>query len=298
MRRIIVTAVVGVTGLALALGQAPPADEASAVRAAIDSYTAALNAGNLDGALALVAADADFIDDSGKQFKGKAEIAEVLKQSLADLKGRKLKSTITSLRLVKPEVAIVDGKAEIDSPDGSADAGRYTSTWNRAGGQWLLSGVRDLPDAPAAAESAAGPLQQLEWLVGDWASENPLLAVQLSGRWALNRSFLVLDYVVKNKDGEDLEVTQYVGWDPVDGVIRSWFFDSQGGHGGGDWERQGNTWTASWSGVLPEGQVASSTNSMKFVDDNSFLFRSVDRDIDGLPLTDVEAKFVRRAAGK
>src|SRR5262249_32561658 len=156
-----------------------------------------------------IAADADFIDDSGKQFKGKAEIAEVLKQSLADLMGRNLKSTVTSLRLVKPDVAIVDGKAEIASPYGSTDARRDTTTWPKAGGQWLLSGARDLRDAPAAAESAAesaaGPLQQVGWLVGDWTSENPSLAVQLSGRWALNRSFLELDYVVKNKDGEDLE---------------------------------------------------------------------------------------------
>jgi uncharacterized protein (TIGR02246 family) len=298
MRRIIVTAAVGLAGLALALGQAPPADEASAVRAAIESYTAALNSGNLDGVLALIAADADFVDDAGKQFKGKAEIAAVLKQSLADLKGRKLTSTITSLRLVKPDVAIVDGKAVIASLDGSTYAGRFTAPWTKSGSQWLLSCVRDLPDVAAAESGAAGPLQELEWLVGDWASENPSLAVRLSGRWALNRNFLVLDYAVKDKDGEDLEVTQYVGWDPVDGVIRSWFFDSQGGYGGGDWERQGNTWTASWSGVLPDRQIASSTNSMTFVDDNSFLFRSVDRDIDGLPLADVEAKFVRKAASK
>jgi uncharacterized protein (TIGR02246 family) len=302
MRRIIVTAAVGVTGFALALalapGQAPPADEASAVRTAIDSYTAALNSGNLDGVLARIAPDADFIDDGGKQFKGKAEIAEVFKQSLAGLKGSKLTSTVTSLRLVKPDVAIVDGKAEITSPDGSTGTGRYTATWTKSGGQWLLSSVRDLPDGPAAGEPTAGPLQQLEWLVGEWASENPLLVVRLTGRWALNGSFLELDYVVKSKDGEDLAVIQYVGWDPVDGVIRSWFFDSQGGYGGGDWERDGNTWTASWGGVLPEGQIASSTNSMKFVNDNSFLFLSVDRDVDGVPLADVEAKFVRKAVGK
>jgi uncharacterized protein (TIGR02246 family) len=298
MRRIIGSAVVVLAGLALALGQAPPTDEASAVRAAVDSYTAALNDGNLDGALAHVAADADLIDDGGKQYKGKAEIAELLKQSLAGLKGRKLKSTITSLHFVKPDVAIVDGTAEITAPDGSSDTGRYTSSWTKSGGQWLLSSVRDLPDAGGAAEPAAGPLQELGWLVGDWTSENPLLAVQLSGRWALNQSFLLLEYTVKNKDGGDLAVTQYVGWDPVDGVLRSWFFDSQGGYGGGDWDRDGNAWTSAWSGVLPEGQIASSTNSMRFVDDNSFVFHSVDRDIDGLPLADVEAKFVRKAASK
>ena len=298
MRRILVIAMVGLAGLALAWGQAKPANEESAVRAAVDSYTSAFNNGNLDCVMAHVAVDADFIDHSGKLYKGKADLAEVLKHSLADLKGSKLKSTITSIRFLRPDVAVVDGKADLTAPDGTTDSGRYTSTWTRTGGKWLLSSVRDLPDSPAAAEPAPAPLQQLAWLVGDWASQNPTFAVQLSGRWALNKSFLLLEYTAKGQDGEDLAVAQYFGWDPVDGVIRSWFFDSQGGYGGGDWERQGNTWAALWTGVLSDGQNAASTNSMKFIDDNSFLFRSVDRDIDGLPLADVDAKFVRKAPGK
>jgi uncharacterized protein (TIGR02246 family) len=298
MRRIIGTAVVALAGLALALGQGPPADEESAVRAAVDSYIAAFNNGNLDGLLAHVAADADYIDDSGKQFRGKADLAEVLKRSLADLSRRKLKSTIFSLRFLRPDVAVVDGKAAITAPDGTTTSGRFTSTWTKTGGKWLLSSVRDVPDLPGAAGPALGPLQQLEWLIGDWSSENPTFAVRLSGRWALNKSFLVLEYTVKGKDGDDLAVTQYFGWDPVDGLIRSWFFDSQGGYGDGEWDRQGNTWTATCTGVLSDGQTGDSTNSMKFIDDNSFLFRSIDREIDGLPLTNVEAKFVRKAAGK
>src|SRR5262245_40210579 len=59
MRRIIVTAMVGLAVLALALGQATPTNEESAVRAAVESYTSAFNNGNLDGVLAHVAADAD-----------------------------------------------------------------------------------------------------------------------------------------------------------------------------------------------------------------------------------------------
>jgi uncharacterized protein (TIGR02246 family) len=298
MRRIIGIAVVALAGLALALGQAPPADEESAVRAAVDSYTAAFNSGNLDGLLTHVAADADYIDESGKQYKGKADLAAVLKQSLADLKGHKLKSAIMSIHILRPDIAVVDGKADITAPDGTTDSGRFTSAWTKTGGQWLLSCVRDLPDSAAAAETVPGPLQELEWLVGDWASENPTFAVKLSGRWALNKTFLLLEYTVKGKDGEDLSVTQYFGWDPVEGVIHSWFFDSQGGYGGGDWEREGNTWTAAWSGVLSDGQIAASTNTMKFIDESSFLFRSMDRDIDGLPLADVEAKFVRKTPGK
>jgi uncharacterized protein (TIGR02246 family) len=298
MRHILVTAMVGLAVLALAFGQAKPTNEESAVRAAVESYTSAFNNGNLDGVMAHVAADADFIDDSGKQHKGKADLTDVFKQCLADLKGSKLKSTITSVRFVRPDVAIVDGKADVTAPDGTTESGRYTSTWTKSDGKWLLSCVRNLPDSSATPEPAAAALHQLEWLVGDWTHEDPSYRVQVNGRWTLNKSFLALEYVARGKDGEDLTVLQYFGWDAGDEVIRSWFFDSKGGNGGGDWEREGNTWTAEWTGVLSDGRPASSVNSIQFIDDKTFVFRSVDREVDGLPLADLEVKFVRKATEK
>jgi len=297
MRRIIVTAMVGLAGLALTLGQTKPANKESAVRAAVDSYTSAFNKGDLEGVLAHVAADADFVDDSGKQYNGKANLAKVLKQSLADLKGSKLKSTITSVRFLRSDVAVVDGKADVTTADGTTSSGRFTSTWTRSDGKWLLSCVRNLPDSPATPQPAAA-LRQLEWLIGDWTHEGTGYRVQVNGRWALNKSFLVLEYTARGKDGEDLTVLQYFGWDPADEVIRSWFFDSKGGTGGGDWARDGNTWTADWSGRLSDGRAASSVNSIQFLDDKTFLFRSVDREINGLPLADLEVKFVRKATEK
>src|SRR5262245_40389179 len=300
MRRIIVTAMVGLAGLALALGQTRTKneEEESAVRAAVDSYTTAFNNGNLDGVLAHVAADADFIDDGGKQYRGKADLAEVFKHSLADLKGSKLKSTITSIRFLRPDVAIVDGKADVTGPDGRTDSGRFTSTWTKSDGKWLLSCVRNLPDSAATTEPATAALHQLEWLIGDWTHEGTGYRVQVNGRWALNKSYLVLEYTARGKDGEDLTVLQYFGWDAGDEVIRSWFFDSKGGNGGGDWEREGDTGTADGSVVLSAGRVASSVNSIQFINDKTFVFRSVDREIDGLPLADLEVKFVRKATEK
>ncbi|HKB04421.1 MAG TPA: SgcJ/EcaC family oxidoreductase [Gemmataceae bacterium] len=298
MRRIIVTAMVGLAGLALALGQVTPANDERAVRAAVDSYTSSFNNGNLDAVLAHVAADVDFIDDGGKQYNGKADLGQVLKQSLADLKGSKLKTTITSVRFLRPDVAVVDGKSDLTSPEGTTDSGRFTSTWTKADGKWLLSCVRNLPDTSATPEPAAAALHQLEWLIGDWTHEEPNYRVQVNGRWALNQSFLVLEYTARGKDSEDLTVLQFFGWDPADEVIRSWFFDSKGGNGGGDWERDGNIWNAEWSGVLSDGRSASSVNSMQFIDDKTFVFRSSDREIDGLPLADLEVKFVRKATEK
>jgi uncharacterized protein (TIGR02246 family) len=298
MRCVILTAALALVGLGLVLGQSPKSSEDKAVRTTIDSYTAAFNKGDLNAVMAFFTADADFIDENGKQYEGKAKLTEVFKRALAELKGRKLTSTITSLHFVRPDVAIADGKAEITGPDGNVDSGRFSSTWIKNDGKWLLCSVRDLPDSSADSATGAPELKQLEWLVGTWAHEGDNFSVQLSGRWTLNKSFLQLDYTVKNTDNEELTVIQFFGWDSVYDVIHSWFFDSRGGYGGGDYVRSGKIWTSDWSGVLSEGRIGSSTNSIQMIDEKSFVFRSVDREIDGVPVADVEAKFTRKTAGK
>jgi uncharacterized protein (TIGR02246 family) len=298
MRCVILTAALALVGLGLVLAQNPKSNEEKAVRAAVDSYTEAFNKGDLNSVMAFFTNDADFIDDNGTLCQGKAKLTEVFKRSLADLKGRKLTTTITSLHFVRPDVATVDGKAELTGPDGNVDSGRFTSTWIKNNDKWLLCSVRDLPDSPADADTGTPELKELEWLVGIWAHQSDNFSVQLSGRWTLNKSFLQLDYTVKGTDNEELTVIQFFGWDPVDDVIHSWFFDSRGGYGGGDYVRSGKIWTSDWNGVLSEGRVGSSTNSIQIIDEKSFVFRSVDRDIDGVPVADVEAKFTRKTAGK
>jgi uncharacterized protein (TIGR02246 family) len=297
MPRIILAALLGLVALRPAMGQAPTAAEEKAVRTAVDSYTAAFNKGDLDGLVAHVATDADFTDEDGKQYRGKASLAELLKRSLADLKGQTLKTNITSLRFLRPDVAIVDGTADLIARDGTTDSGRFTAIWTKTGGKWLLSSIRDLPDS-GAADTTPQPLKELEWLVGDWANEDPEFTVRVSGHWMLDKSFLLLEYSVQGKNKDDLTVIQCFGWDPVRSVIRSWFFDSQGGFGGGDWERRGNTWTAYWDGMLADGRTGSSLNSIKVIDDKSFLFGSVEREVEGLPMADLHVKFIRKTAGK
>jgi uncharacterized protein (TIGR02246 family) len=295
MRCIILTAVVGLGGLAMLCGQTPAADEDKEIQALADSYTAAFNKGDLDGFLAHFAADADYVDQVGKHYKGKAGLAELFRGALVDGNGQQLKTVISSIHFLRPDVAIADGKAVFTAPDGSTNSGRFTAVWTKTAGKWLLSSVHDLPEPSATDETSVLPLQQLSWLVGDWSHKDPNFSVQVSGRWSLSKSFLVLDYTVKGRENDDLTVAQYFGWDPVAGVIHAWFFDSRGGYGGGDWVREGKTWTANWSGVLADGRIASSISSLKYLDDNSFLFRSVDREIGGLPMDDVEARFVRKA---
>ena len=92
------------------------------------------------------------------------------------------------------------------------------------------------------------------------------------------------------------QVTQRIGWDEYNNMMRSWTFDSLGGIGESYWERDGNRWTAATSGILPVGGTGGATIVVEFVDQNTFVWRSLDREVDGQPLADSEIKFVRKAA--
>jgi uncharacterized protein (TIGR02246 family) len=270
-----------------------PGDE---VRQASAAYMEALNKGDLDAIVAFWGPDADYVDESGKMTRGREAIAVLFKKSVAELKGSKFKGQIHSLKFLRPEVALVDGSVEITSSDGTRDSNRHAVIWAKSGDKWLISSARDLPaETDKLPCLAYGQIKCLEWLVGEWHDQSDKIDVQVSCRWAPNKSFLILDYTVKHQNEEPVLVTQRVGWDPRNQMIRSWVFDSKGGFGEGNWERQGNRWIVGMSGILPDGGTGTATNIYEFVNTDAFVWHSKDREVDGQPVADVEVKFARKA---
>ena len=277
-------------------GQAP-ANSEQAVRKAVAAYVEAMNKGDLDGLMACLAPDADFIDEAGKTTRGTEALTARFKTLLPTLKGTKVGGKVYSVKFLRPEVALVDGALEYTSADGTRDSNRFAVVWVKSGDKWVISSARDLPAEVEEAPSLTYPqLKPLEWLIGDWVDDPGKGTVKINCKWAPNKSFLVMEYEVKNEGADPLLVTQRIGWDPVNNRVRSWVFDSTGGFGEGYWQRDGNKWVVGASGILADGGTGGSTNVYEFKDDNTFLYRSVDRDIDGQPLADVEVKFVRKAA--
>ena len=303
--------VVGVTGLIVisSLFQAPngieaadpksPATGEAEIRKAETDYIVALNAGNLDAIMAFWAADADFIDEAGTLTRGKEALTALFKKSLPDRKGSKYAGKIHSLKFLRPEVALEDGTLEVTSADGTKESSRYAVVWTKTGDKWLIASARDLPTEVTDVPSlAAAQLKNLSWLVGEWVDDSPNVDVSIKVYWAANRAFLLMDYVVKRDGVDPHDVSVRIGWDARGGRIRSWTFDSNGGFGEGFWTKDGNKWLVGTAGVLPDGGTGGSTNIYEFVDDNRFVWRSVDRDVDGQPLADAEVKFVRKPAKK
>jgi uncharacterized protein (TIGR02246 family) len=277
-------------------GQAPGTDE-QAVRKANAAQLEAINKGDLDGVMAFWAPDADYIDEAGKTTRGQDAIKARFKDMLPTLKGAKIGGKIYGVKFLRPDVALVDGSLEIAAADGTRESNRYATVWSKAGDKWLISSARDLPAEVEDVPSLAYPqLKSLEWMIGDWAEEGGKGKVTVKCHWAPNKSFLLMDYEVKNEGADPLLVSQRIGWDPVNGMIRSWSYDSTGGFGEGYWQRDGNKWVVGFTGVLADGGVGGSTNVYEFKDDKTVLYRSVDRDVDGQPVADVEAKFVRKSA--
>jgi uncharacterized protein (TIGR02246 family) len=276
-------------------GQAPAADETQAIRQAVAAYTAAFNKGDADAVAGFWAADSEFTDDTGMTTKGRDAIAALFRPYFTEesRKGSKMAVTITSVRLLKGDVALQDGVSVITAPDGTSSQANYSSVWSRSDGKWQIHSARELPYGPNDSTGASSSLKQLEWLVGQWEGDEGKVSVDV--RWALNRAFLEQEYKAKHGDGE-LLVRQYIGFDPLTGQIKSWYFDSRGNYGEGLWERDGNSWQVTTAGVLSMGQTGTGRNVLRYVNDQSFVFQSTDREIGGQPIPDAQVTLTRKPA--
>jgi uncharacterized protein (TIGR02246 family) len=269
------------------------AEEEAAINKAYSAYTAAYAKGDADAVVAMWTADAEFIDDDGKVFRGRDALTPLFVKSLPSFKGYKITGKLTSIRFIKPDVALVDGEMTYVPPRGEPDVSRFTSAWVKTDAGWRIRSARDLTPEPTGETAAGRRMRELDWLIGEWVGEGKDSTVHLKVSWGLNKAFLVQEYEVKHKQGPSSKVAQWVGWDPLTEQIKSWVFDDQGGYGEALWVRNGNTWLAHASGVLPDGSTGSALNVVKFQDDNAFTWVSQRREADGQPLPDVETKFTR-----
>jgi uncharacterized protein (TIGR02246 family) len=287
----------GTAGLLMAADEAKPASaEEQALRAACTSYCDAINAGDIDTVVSLWSSDADYMSDSGEKFSGRDDLKKMFEQHLKAMKGKKFAYEIKSLRMIAPGVALEDGVATVaGDEDGQVPGTRYSAVWKRDGDKWLISSVRDLGEA-AEAGRRPSPLKGLQWLGGEWHSEVGDVEVQLSGTMTLDNTFFKQKYDVKPKNGEAFTVVTMVGWDPTNEQLRSWYFDSKGGFGDGFWTNDGNLWNITSTGVIADGRIGTATNTWKFIDENSIVWQSRNRQLEGVPLPETDVKFTRNAA--
>jgi len=161
--------------------------------------------------------------------------------------------------------------------------------------QWLIDRVSEV-ETEKPLPSNYEHLKELEWMIGSWHDDDPRPAVEIQTDcdWTKNKNFMTRAFAVAIGDRVNKSGMQIIGWDPVAKQVHSWIFDSDGGFGEGTWTHKGDKWFIQNTGTLPDGGKATSLSIMTRLDNDSFKWESVNRDIDGELQPNVEPVLVVR----
>ena len=138
-------------------------------------------------------------------------------------------------------------------------------------------------------------LADLESIIGTWVAESGTHRVHTTCEWALNRNFIKRSYSVHEADQVVSTGMEMIGWDPSIGQVRSWTFDSGGGHGQSLWTRDEDRWIIETIGTHVDGSETTATNVIARVDKDVLTWQSSDRAVAGEALPDIEPVRITRA---
>jgi uncharacterized protein (TIGR02246 family) len=280
------------------VAKAAPATRAEdePIRAVLQAFAKAFNIQDAKALTEMFIDDGLVVDPSGEDTRGKAAIGEMYATSFQQVPGLKLESAIQEVRLLTPDVARAAGQARLATGTGDATGfTKFSALLVRHDGKWQVAELREYPTAVEDI-SAYDRLRELEWMVGDWVDESENNRVSSSVRWADNQSFLVRMYKLEIQGEKASSGTMFIGWDPQTGQIKSWLFNSEGGHGEGLWTRTAeNTWVVKAQGVLRDGRPTSATQIHTVLNKDSVKTSSIDRIIGGQVAPDIaDVVMVRR----
>jgi uncharacterized protein (TIGR02246 family) len=152
-------------------GAAPPGSWAAegaaaddqAIRKVADAFAAAWNRHDPKAMAALFTPDGDVVTPYGQFLKGRPAVeAQFMREQVSWAKDVTLTTTIDGLRLIKPDVALVDGTVSAAGArelDGKITTlrGRFTNVMVLRDGQWQFLARRVLLVAP---EPVAAPAKK------------------------------------------------------------------------------------------------------------------------------------------
>jgi uncharacterized protein (TIGR02246 family) len=267
------------------------ADE-DAIRANVEKFEKAYNAGDAKAIAALFTKDGQIVDKDGDEHQGRHEIEKAFSDLFAASPDKKIDIVVESIRFIGSNLAIETGTTkEILAPGEPPDDDRYTVIHVKRDGKWQMALARDEEGPPPTGREQ---LQPLAWLIGDWVDDDGSTVVNSSCRWSDDGKFLLQEFKLQLQGRDAMNVSQRIGWDPVAKQIRSWVFDSEGGFGESLWTRDGDNWMIRANGVRPDGTTASATNFLIPSGKDGYVFRSTNRIVADEPEANMEVKVVRK----
>jgi len=274
-----------------AQAQSSQAANEKAIRAAAEEFVTAFNKGDAKGIGALWTTDCEYVDETGRVFRGRDTIEKEYAAFFAANPGLKMETSISSVKVVGGQSAIEDGTALVKNAGGDVvSRASYTAIHLKEGNKWLMASVRER----SAPLSPRPKFEDLEWLIGDWIAAKDSRTLDLSFKWIADKKFIELLYSVRDQDTPIRSGIQIIGLDPLSGDVISWSFDSTGGYGRGQWRLLKKGIVIESGGVMPHGALTTSTDVISRIDANSFSRQSVNRRVAGQSLNDGEAVVLKR----
>lgn len=260
------------------------AKDEAAIRSGAEAYVKAFNKADAESLASHWAEDAEYILPSGEHLKGRDKIVRAFKKFFSDNQGIQVQVAISEIRFPQHNEAVEEGSAVVSRPGEELKELTYEVRYVKRKAAWKIAHVEETFSAPSNYEH----LKELEWLIGEWVDDSEVSDVETLAQWTKNKNFITLSFRVQFEGRPALEGTQVIGWDPSVKSIKSWVFDSLGGFGQGVWSREGSRWTVRTTGVLISGEKTSAINIYTALDENTFTFSSVGREINGEPQPNIE----------
>jgi uncharacterized protein (TIGR02246 family) len=270
----------------------PRAEDLAAIRAGAKTFADAFNNKDAEAIAAMWVEEGEYIDESGRRYSGREAIKKNYAELFEDGDESQIRIMIDSVRMLGHEAAIEEGRAVVEpAPIGSPGFSKYTVMHLKVDGTWLMASVRDTwIETPSTHKNLA----DLQWLIGTWNAEEHGIKTESVCRWVANKSFVERRYTTTHADGTKSSGVQLIGWNPRFDSVQSWNFSPDGGHAVGLWSPVKNGWAAQMHGVTGSGAMTRSFNTLQRLDDNAYVWQSVQRSMGVISLPDTDEVVLKR----
>lgn len=294
---------------------APPADnkpvpkvktgwtaEQTAILELSTAFDKAYSEGNLDKILGMLTDDVRVTDEFGDVYEGKQAAKDLYTSAFTNRPGLKLTTSVESIRFVTDAVAIEEGVSYVAPVSGDASTSSYQAVYVKTDNGWKVSQIRDFTTStPKDSGVHSEYLVVLNWLAGDWVVETPNGIVHMSAKWIDEGNALEMLFSRPADSGNRVQARVRIGYDPRSRQIRSWTFDTAGGHGESSWSKvqDQNSWLLKNEAVMPDGKIVTASQLLTIdPSGNKFTWATFDRSVDGVVSPTREETIVTRQAPK
>ncbi|MBL8821848.1 MAG: nuclear transport factor 2 family protein [Planctomycetia bacterium] len=257
------------------------------IRSQAVAFCKAFNQGNASAVAAFYSDGCEYTSETGRKLVGRSAIEAAYTEHFKTNPGETISVDITSIRFPSTSMAIEEGTIETRFAQETAlpNCSHYRAVHVLENGKWLTA----LSQEWGVSQDK---IKDLSWLIGQWDATTKQGVIQLQFEWNEKKNTILTRFTMKNGDKVLASGNGRIHQNGR-GLVGNSYQDN-GKHGESIWYRDGNRWIAEDSETGPDGAASRSVNILTRLNDNSLLWRTVERTINGEPAPDeVPVKLTR-----